>query len=129
VRRLRRLPSVSVLTPLTEERRAFAPSLYRNFARSSYPAELLELVVLDQGFEPSLYLQALARMDPRVRVVLQGERPPVLSEARRAAMRARNRTAPLRARVSTGRARNTLLQSAMGEVVVYMDSDDFYGAG
>lgn len=94
------LPRVSVLVP-THDRRAWLPMLLRLVDRQDYPAELVELVVHDDGRD-------------RVEDVFAG----------------RPRTTYLRSdvRVPLGAKRNALAEAAKGEVLVHFDDDDWQPA-
>ncbi len=55
---------VSVICPTTDRRHVFHPLLYECFCRQVY--EPKELVVIDTGSEPSVFLEAKAREDKRI---------------------------------------------------------------
>jgi glycosyltransferase involved in cell wall biosynthesis len=92
-------PLVSVITP-TYNRRAFIPRLLRYFAYQTYPAELMELVILDDGSDKVGDL--VPPDDRRIRYVAVTER------------------------ANVGVKRNVCAELARGEIVVCMDDDDWY---
>lgn len=91
-------PFVSVVTP-TRNRRRFIPNLIDTFLRQTWPADRLELIVLDDG---PRRVADLIPDDPRIRYVA--------SDMREALGTKRNRCAEL----------------ARGEIIVHMDDDDYY---
>jgi glycosyltransferase involved in cell wall biosynthesis len=93
------LPLVSVLTP-TRDRRAFLPQLLRYFNSQSYPADRLELIVVDDGRDRIDDLLPLH--DPRVRYE------------------------HLDVRIPLGTKRNRLVELSRGDILVHMDDDDYY---
>ncbi len=94
------LPRVSVLVP-TKDRRPWLPMLLRLIDRQDYPAELVELVVYDDGRDS-------------VADVFAG----------------RPHTTYLRSevRVPLGAKRNALAEASTGEVLVHFDDDDWQPA-
>jgi glycosyltransferase involved in cell wall biosynthesis len=91
-------PFVSVLTP-TRDRREFLPQLIRYFQGQTYPADRMELIIVDDGSDR---VDDLIPDDPRIRY-----------EA-------------LDIRVPLGTKRNRLAELAKGEILVHMDDDDYY---
>lgn len=92
------VPFVSVLVP-TQDRRTFLPQLLRYFRAQTWPADRLELVVVDDGRDPVADLVA-------------GDR--------------RITYAALPTKVPLGTKRNHLVELAKGEILVHMDDDDWY---
>ena len=91
-------PFVSVCTP-TYNRRSFIPKLIENFKRQTYPSELLEWIVVDDGTDPvgDLFVGI-----PNVKYYFQEEK------------------------MKLGRKRNYMHEKAKGDIIVYMDDDDYY---
>lgn len=91
-------PLVTVCTP-TYNRRAFIPALIRCFEAQTYPRELLEWVVVDDGSDP---VGDLIEAVEGVKYYRSEER------------------------MNLGYKRNFMHRKASGEIIVYMDDDDFY---
>jgi glycosyltransferase involved in cell wall biosynthesis len=91
------VPLVSLLCP-TRDRRRFLPQVLKLFRRQTWPADRLELVVVDDGRERTA---DLFEGDPRVRFE------------------------HLDVRVPLGTKRNRLVQLARGEILVHLDDDDW----
>lgn len=91
-------PLVTVCTP-TYNRRAFIPALIRCFEDQTYPRELLEWVVVDDGSDP---VNDLFEGVEGVKYYRSEER------------------------MILGHKRNFMHTKATGEIIVYMDDDDFY---
>ena len=99
-------PMVSIcIVTLASRCKYFGTSMVRNMQRSTYPAHRLELLVLNQGNETCVLPE-----DARVRYTFRNTS---------------QKDTPL---MNTGMARNQLLDSATGDVIVAMDDDDIYGA-
>ena len=92
------MPRVSLCTP-TRDRRMFIPALIRCFEMQSYPRELLEWVVVDDGSDP---VEDLFAGVAGVNYIRNSE--------------------PMR----LGQKRNFMHRQADGDIIVYMDDDDFY---
>lgn len=92
-------PFVSVITP-TYNRREFLPYLLHQFNYQTYPAELRELVILDDSPESNADL--FPKDDPRIRYIHSPER------------------------LALGKKRNMLNKLAKGDIIVCMDDDDYY---
>ncbi|HMV67371.1 MAG TPA: glycosyltransferase family 2 protein [Myxococcota bacterium] len=90
-------PFVSVLCP-TRDRREFLPQLLRCYRQQAWPADRMELIVVDDG---------------RDRVGDLLDAPDVRYEA-------------LDTRVPLGTKRNRLCELARGEILVNMDDDDWH---
>jgi glycosyltransferase involved in cell wall biosynthesis len=91
-------PLVSVLTP-TRDRRRFVPTLLALFRAQTWPADALELVVLDDGDDP---VGDLLSGVPRVTYVRLDRKVPL------------------------GAKRNLCVTHARGDLLVHMDDDDYY---
>jgi len=93
-------PFVTVCTP-TYDRRAFIPALIQCFEDQTYPRELLEWVVVDDGSDP---VGDLFEAVEGVKYYRSEER------------------------MNLGFKRNFMHTKASGEIIVYMDDDDYYPA-
>jgi len=91
-------PLVSICTP-TYNRRSFIPSLIQNFLNQSYPQELMEWIVIDDGTDP---VGDLFENVPNVKYFYQKEK------------------------MKLGRKRNYMHEKAKGDIIIYMDDDDYY---
>ena len=91
-------PLVTVCTP-TYNRRNFIPSLIKCYENQTYPKELLEWVVVDDGSDP---VEDLFDGLEGVKYFRSKER------------------------MSLGFKRNFMNNKASGEIIVYMDDDDYY---
>lgn len=96
------LPTVSVVTP-TYNRRAFIPAAIQCFKAQTYPQNLIEWIILDDGTDKVGDLFAAAGLaNVRYIALPAGERLPI------------------------GAKRNRLNDLATGEIVVAWDDDDYY---
>tara|TARA_B110000046_G_C13014807_1_gene408186 strand:+ start:2748 stop:3488 length:741 start_codon:yes stop_codon:yes gene_type:complete len=91
-------PFVSICTP-TYNRRSFIPLLIKNFLAQDYPRELIEWIVIDDGDDP---VGDLFKDVPMVKYFYQAEK------------------------MKLGRKRNYMHEKAKGEIIIYMDDDDYY---
>jgi glycosyltransferase involved in cell wall biosynthesis len=91
-------PLVTVCTP-TYNRRNFIPALIQCFEDQTYPRELLEWVVVDDGSDP-------------VGDLFEGVRGVEYCRSEE--------------RMTLGFKRNYMHNKASGEIIVYMDDDDYY---
>jgi len=91
-------PFVSICTP-TYNRRQFIPALIENFKNQTYPMELMEWIVVDDGTDP---VGDLFKDVPNVKYFFQEEK------------------------MKLGRKRNYMHEKAKGDIIVYMDDDDYY---
>jgi glycosyltransferase involved in cell wall biosynthesis len=91
-------PLISICTP-TYNRRDFIPSLIDNFKRQTYPQELMEWIVVDDGEDP---VGDLFEGIPNVKYFYQKEK------------------------MKLGRKRNYMHEKTKGEIIIYMDDDDYY---
>jgi glycosyltransferase involved in cell wall biosynthesis len=91
-------PFITVCTP-TYDRRTFIPGLIQCFEDQTYPRELMEWVVVDDGADP---VNDLFDGVEGVKYYRSEER------------------------MNLGFKRNFMHTKATGEIIVYMDDDDFY---
>jgi hypothetical protein len=89
---------VSVCTP-TFNRRPFVPSMVKCFDHQTYPKDLMEWVIVDDGTDSIADLVAHL---PCVKYVR------------------------LESKVALGQKRNLMHANSTGEIIVYMDDDDYY---
>ncbi len=94
------LPKVTVCTP-TCNRRPFIPFMLDHFRRQDYPKELMDWVIVDDGSDSVEDLVAAAGI-------------------------AQVKYVRLEEKVSLGRKRNIMHSHAKGDILVYMDDDDYY---
>lgn len=91
-------PFVSVCTP-TYNRRHFLPFTIQCYLSQTYPQECMEWIVVDDGTDS---VEDLFKDVPGVRYFYQPEK------------------------MKLGRKRNYMHEKARGDIIVYMDDDDFY---
>ena len=92
------LPMVSVCTP-TFNRRPFVQAMLECFNHQTYPRERMEWVIIDDGTDP---IEDLVASHPCVKYVRLDDK------------------------VSLGKKRNMMHKKARGDIIVYMDDDDYY---
>jgi glycosyltransferase involved in cell wall biosynthesis len=92
------LPFVSVCTP-TFNRRPFIPYIKKCFENQTYPKERMEWIVIDDGFDP---VGDLFADYPQVKYFHFSEHMPL------------------------GKKRNLMHTKCSGDIIVYMDDDDYY---
>ena len=92
------LPMVSVCTP-TFNRRPFVQAMLACFDHQTYPRERMEWVIIDDGTDP---IEDLVASHPCVKYVRLDDK------------------------VSLGKKRNMMHKKARGDIIVYMDDDDYY---
>jgi glycosyltransferase involved in cell wall biosynthesis len=92
------VPFVSVCTP-TFNRRPFITSLVRCFQQQTYPADRMELIILDDGTDP---VGDMVEGIPHVKYFYHPTKMPL------------------------GQKRNELHRKCSGDILVYMDDDDYY---
>lgn len=97
------LPLVSICTP-TRDRLGFLPLLLRCIQRQTYPVSRLEWVVIDDGVDSS---ESICTQFANTQFV---------------------RLEPAEDTVPLGRKRNLSHQTARGDILLYMDDDDYYPA-
>jgi len=91
-------PFVSVCTP-TYNRRHFIPFLIRNFKAQTYPKQLIEWIIIDDGED---CVKDLFEGVECVKYFRYEEK------------------------MKLGRKRNLMHEKCKGEIIVYMDDDDYY---
>jgi len=92
------LPLISVCTP-TFNRRPFIPSLIKCFQSQTYPMDKIEWIIVDDGTDK---IEDLVAHIPQVKYFKYDER------------------------MYLGRKRNAMHDKCNGEIIVYMDDDDYY---
>lgn len=92
------LPYVSICTP-TFNRRPFITHMIKCFESQTYPKELLEWIIIDDGTDK---IEDLVSGIPQVKYFSYNNK------------------------MALGEKRNLMHQKATGEIFVYMDDDDFY---
>jgi glycosyltransferase involved in cell wall biosynthesis len=92
------LPFVSVCTP-TFNRRPFIPFIKKCFEHQTYPKEKMEWIVIDDGFDP---VGDLFNDIPQVKYFYFNEH------------------------MNLGKKRNLMHSKCSGDIIVYMDDDDYY---
>lgn len=96
-----RLPKVSICT-VTYNRASFLELLQNHILTQSYPRHLLEWVILDDSDDGAPWFEA----DPNSGLKIRHER--------------------LGTKLTLGRKRNLSHELCCGEIIVYMDDDDYY---
>jgi len=91
-------PLVSVCTP-TFNRRPFIPAMLQCFAHQTYPRDRMEWIIIDDGTDP---IEDLVSQHPCVKYFRLEEK------------------------ISLGKKRNMMHDQARGDIIVYMDDDDYY---
>jgi len=91
-------PLVSVCTP-TYNRRQFIPFLIKCFEAQTYPKELIEWIIIDDGTDP---VKDLFEDIEGVKYFYYKDKMPL------------------------GKKRNLMHKKCKGEIIVYMDDDDYY---
>jgi hypothetical protein len=92
------LPFVSVCTP-TYNRRPFIEQMLRCFDHQDYPKDKLEWIIIDDGTDP---IEELVTHIPQVKYFYYKDK------------------------MSLGKKRNLLHEKSKGDILVYMDDDDYY---
>ena len=90
---------VSVVTP-TYNRRKFLPILIHLYNMQSYPANLRELIILDDS--PTTNEDLIPKDDPHIRYYYQSEK------------------------MTLGEKRNKLNELAKGDIIICFDDDDYH---
>ena len=91
-------PMVSVCTP-TFNRRPFIHAMMQCFNHQTYPRDRMEWIIIDDGTDP---IEDLVASHPCVQYFRLEEK------------------------ISLGKKRNMMHEKARGEIIVYMDDDDYY---
>ena len=92
------LPFVSVCTP-TYNRRPFMPAIIKCFKNQIYPKDKMEWIIIDDGTDP---IEDLVKDIPEVKYFKINKKIPL------------------------GKKRNLMHEKSKGDVIVYMDDDDYY---
>ena len=92
------LPRVSICTP-TYNRRSFIPNVIACFNHQTYPKELIEWVIVDDGTDK---IEDLVCDIPQVKYFKYNEK------------------------LVLGKKRNITNSKASGDIIIYMDDDDYY---
>ena len=95
---LDKYPFVSVCTP-TFNRRPFIPFMIKGFNSQTYPKEKIEWIIIDDGSDK---IGDLVSKLPRVKYFSYDEK------------------------MSLGKKRNIMHEKSRGDIIVYMDDDDYY---
>ena len=96
--KLSKRPFVSICTP-TFNRRPFIPYMVKCFLHQTYPKDLMEWIIIDDGTDS---IEDLVKHIPQVKYFKYGEK------------------------MTLGKKRNLSHEKSSGEVIVYMDDDDYY---
>ena len=91
-------PFVSVCTP-TFNRRPFIPAMLKCFNHQTYPKHRMEWIIIDDGTDK---IEELVKDHPNVKYFKYDEK------------------------MTLGRKRNLLHEKSIGDILVYMDDDDYY---
>ena len=91
-------PFVSVCTP-TFNRRPFIAAMLQCFNHQTYPRDRMEWIIIDDGTDP---IEDLVSQHPCVKYYRLDEK------------------------ISLGKKRNMMHKKAHGDIIVYMDDDDYY---
>ena len=91
-------PFVSVCTP-TYNRRPFIPSMIKCFAHQTYPKDRIEWIIIDDGTDK---IEELVCDIPQVKYYKYDEK------------------------MVLGKKRNLMHEKSKGDIIVYMDDDDYY---
>ena len=94
----KKYPFVSVCTP-TFNRRPFIPAMLACFNNQEYPQDRMEWIIIDDGTDP---VEDLVASHPRVKYFKYDTK------------------------MTLGMKRNLLHEKSRGEILVYMDDDDYY---
>ena len=92
------MPFVSVCTP-TFNRRPFWPMCIKNFLNQDYPLEKMEWIIIDDGTD---HIEDLVKDIPQVKYFKYDTKMPL------------------------GKKRNIMHEKSCGDILVYMDDDDYY---
>lgn len=91
-------PMVSICTP-TFNRRPFVPAMIRCFETQTYPKDRMEWIIIDDGTDK---IEELVTHIPQVKYFKYADK------------------------MTLGKKRNLLNEKASGDILVYMDDDDYY---
>jgi hypothetical protein len=91
-------PMVSICTP-TFNRRPFVPAMLKCFETQTYPKDRMEWIIIDDGTDK---IEELVTHIPQVKYFKYADK------------------------MTLGKKRNLLNEKASGDILVYMDDDDYY---
>jgi glycosyltransferase involved in cell wall biosynthesis len=94
----KRIPFVSICTP-TFNRRPFIPFMIKCFEHQNYPKDKMEWIIIDDGTDP---IEDLVKHIPQVKYFRYEEK------------------------LLLGHKRNLMHSKCSGDIIVYMDDDDYY---
>ena len=97
-KKLSKYPTVSICTP-TFNRSPFVPMMLKCFEHQTYPKNKIEWIIIDDGTDK---IQELVTHIPQVRYFSYDEK------------------------MTLGKKRNLLNEKATGDIIIYMDDDDYY---
>jgi glycosyltransferase involved in cell wall biosynthesis len=97
-KKLPKKPFVSICTP-TFNRRPFIPMMIKCFEHQTYPKDKIEWIIIDDGTDK---IEDLVSHIPQVKYFKYDEK------------------------MTLGRKRNLLNEKSKGDIIVYMDDDDYY---
>jgi glycosyltransferase involved in cell wall biosynthesis len=92
------LPFVSICTP-TFNRRPFIPFMIKCFEHQTYPKDKIEWIIIDDGTDP---IEELVNYIPQVKYFYYDKQ------------------------MALGKKRNLMNSKCSGDIIVYMDDDDYY---
>ena len=92
------LPTVSICTP-TFNRRPFIPYMIKCFEHQTYPKEKMEWIIIDDGTDK---IEDMVSHIPQIKYFKYDEK------------------------MTLGRKRNLMHEKTTGDIIVYMDDDDYY---
>ena len=98
-------PFVSVCTP-TYNRRRFLPFLIKCFVSQDYPRELMEWIIIDDGEDSVEDIFMDPALDDSLKKCIKYFR--------------------VEEKMKLGRKRNFMHEKCKGDIIVYMDDDDYY---
>jgi len=93
-----KFPFVSVCTP-TYNRRPFIPSMIKCFEHQTYPKDRIEWIIIDDGSDK---IEEMVKDIPQVKYYKYDEK------------------------MMLGKKRNLMHEKSCGDIIVYMDDDDYY---
>jgi glycosyltransferase involved in cell wall biosynthesis len=96
--KLSKYPFVSICTP-TFNRRPFIPIMIQCFEHQTYPKDKMEWIIVDDGTDK---IEDLVKDIPQVKYFKYDEK------------------------LTLGKKRNITNEKAEGEIIIYMDDDDYY---
>ena len=96
--KMSKTPFISVCTP-TFNRRPFIPMMLQCFENQTYPKDKIEWIIVDDGTDP---IEDLVSHIPQVKYFKYNEK------------------------LTLGKKRNICNEKSSGEIILYMDDDDYY---